>query len=302
MTVASHTSSVQTPLIPVLAVVGVGLIGGSFAAALKTAGAVGRVLGVGRQPATLERARVMGLIDEVVTLDQALEQAGVIMLATPVGAMSPLLEKIQPLLRPGVVVTDAGSTKEDLVVMARSILGDKFSQFVPGHPIAGAEQVGPEAADGDLYRDRTVVLTPQAETSAQAIDLVTKAWQACGARVLSMDPQVHDGVLASVSHMPHLLSAVFMWQVAMAGDSDVRLSLAGSGFRDFTRIAAGSPEVWRDIFLANRGAVLTELRHFKQALAHAEQALQDGDGQALVDFLEPAAKARRTWGNGNGLS
>lgn len=302
MNALSQRSSDTAPLIPVLAVVGVGLIGGSFAAALKATGAAGRVLGVGRQPATLQRAQSLRLIDQAVTLEQALEQADVIMLATPVAAIGPLLETMAPMLRKDTIVTDAGSTKCDVVAAARAALGSKLSQFVPGHPIAGAEQEGPESADADLYRDRTVVLTPLDETADEALSRITTAWQRCGARVLTMAPDVHDTVLASVSHVPHFLSSVFMWQVARAEDSDLRLSLAGSGFRDFTRISAGSPEVWRDIFLANRTAVLAELDQVRGALTQAEQALQAGDGPALLDFLERAALARRFWGSRSGLS
>lgn len=295
-------SNQPTPLVPVLAVVGVGLIGGSFAAALKAAGAAGRILGVGRDTSTLERARSLGLIDEAATLDAALEQADLVMLAAPVGTIASLLDTIAPRLRANTVVTDAGSTKSDIVHAARQSLGSKLGQFVPGHPIAGAEQTGPKAARPDLYMNRNVVLTPLAETGRPALSLMTRAWQVCGARVLTMDPDTHDTVLASVSHVPHFLSSVFMWQVAMAQDSDLRLSLAGSGFRDFTRIAAGSSEVWRDIFMTNRKAVLTELADVRRALEHAEQALRDGDAQALEDFLERAALARRLWASRSRLT
>lgn len=302
MTAVSTNPDVVKPLIPVLAVVGVGLIGGSFAAALKASASVGRVLGVGRDPATLEKARLLGLIDQTATLDEALGQADIIMLATPVGAMGPIFERMTPSLQAKTVVTDAGSTKADVADAARAILGSKSKQFVPGHPIAGAEQTGPDAAFPDLYRNRNVVLTPTDDTAPDALALVSRAWQACGARVLTMDPQTHDTVLASVSHVPHFLSAVYMWQVAMADDSDLRMSLAGTGFRDFTRIAAGSSEVWRDIFMANRDAVLTELDEVKQALQHAEKALRDGDEVALQKFLERAALARRFWGSRSGLT
>lgn len=302
MTAVSEQSDTVKPLVPVLAVVGVGLIGGSFAAASRAAGSVGQVLGVGRDPATLAKAQSLGLIDQVVTLDEALERADLVMLATPVGAIAPLLETMEPLLRPETVVTDAGSTKADVADAARAALGSKSGQFVPGHPIAGAEQTGPEAAFAELYRQRTVVLTPREDTSDHALGLVSRAWQACGARVLTMDPQTHDTVLASVSHVPHFLSSVYMWQVAMSDDSDLRLSLAGTGFRDFTRIAAGSSEVWRDIFMANRTAVLAELEEVKRALEKAELALRDGDEQALQKFLERAALARRFWASRSGLS
>lgn len=290
------------PLVPVLAIVGVGLIGGSFAAALRSRAAVGRVLGVGRQPATLARARELGLIDEAVSLEQAAQQADLIFLSTPVGATETILSQLKPILRPGTVITDAGSTKADVVAAARRALGDHIGQFVPGHPIAGAESTGPDAAEASLYRGRTVVLTPLEENAGAAKAYLTKVWECCGARVMAMDPEIHDTVLASVSHVPHLLSSVFMWQVATAHDSDIRMALAGSGFRDFTRIAAGSPEVWRDIFLANRSAVLAELQEVKAALTRAEQALHDADGKALEDFLERAALARRFWGSRSGLT
>lgn len=290
-----------SPLIQTLAVVGPGLIGGSFAAALKACGQSGRVLGVGRDRGALARAQELGLIDEAVTLEDAARQADLIMLAVPVGAVVALLGRLQPLVRADAVITDAGSTKLEIVEGARDVLGRKFAQFVPGHPIAGAEQAGPDAAQADLFRGRNVVLTPQAETSERPVQLVTRAWEHCGARVLTMDPGVHDQVLASVSHVPHFLSSVYMWQVATAENSDVRLTLAGSGFRDFTRISAGSPEVWRDIFMANRQAMLAELAEVRQALERTEEALAAGDTVALEDILERAAVARRFWASRSGL-
>lgn len=298
------TSSTTTPsnaLVPVLAVVGIGLIGGSFAAALRASGAVGRVLGVGRQAASLAQARDLGLIDEVATLQEAAEQADLILLATPVGATQTILSDLRPHIRPETLITDAGSTKANVVEAARNALGDRIVQFIPGHPIAGSEAAGPQAADATLYRGRTVVLTPLAENSIEHKIHLTRVWERCGAKVLSMDAHVHDTVLASVSHVPHLLSSVYMWQVASAHDADLRMALAGSGFRDFTRIAAGSAEVWRDIFTTNREAVLSELQQVKAALAQAEQALQAGNDEQLQDFLERAALARRFWGSRSGL-
>lgn len=302
MSASGAVTAPAQPLVPVLAVVGVGLIGGSFAAALRDRGAVGRVLGVGRQAATLVQARELGLIDEIVSLQEAAQQADLIFLAMPVGATETILSQLKPFLRPDTIVTDAGSTKANVVSVARAVLGDRIGQFIPGHPIAGAEKTGPQAAEAALYRGRTVVLTPLEENSSQAKAYLTRVWECCGARVMAMDAQVHDTVLASVSHVPHFLSSVFMWQVATAQDSDLRMALAGSGFRDFTRISAGSPEVWRDIFLANRSAVLSELQEVKAALSRAELALQDADGESLQDFLEHAALARRFWGSRSGLT
>ncbi len=297
-----NPEALQTPRVGVLAVVGVGLIGGSFAAALRKAGAVGRILGVGRTPGPLAQAKRLGLIDDVVTLSQAAEQADLIFLATPVGTFPALLGGLLPSLGANAVITDGGSTKADVVDAAYQVLGSRAGQFIPGHPIAGAERTGPEAADASLYQGRNVVLTPLPENDPAQRQWLTRLWEQCGARVLTMAPQAHDTALASVSHVPHFLSSVFMAQVAASADADLRLRLAGTGFRDFTRISAGSPEMWRDIFLANRDAVLTELAQVRAVLAQAEQALAQDDGQQLFDLLERAALARRFWGSRSGLS
>ncbi|TAN30931.1 MAG: prephenate dehydrogenase/arogenate dehydrogenase family protein [Castellaniella sp.] len=292
-----------TPLVPVLAVVGIGLIGGSFAAALRRVGQVGRVLGVGRRPASLQRARDLGLIDEIADFYQAAEQADLILLATPVGAMPAALQALAPLLRPQTLITDAGSTKSDVARMARDLLGDQCSQFIPGHPIAGSEMTGPEAADPMLYHGRKVVLTPFEETPGTALHRLIRIWEACGGRVQIMDPAAHDRALASVSHVPHFLAAAYMAQVVQAADADVRLSLAGTGFRDFTRIAAGSAEVWRDIFLSNREAVLRELDDFDRVLQTLRATLEaDTDPAGLEALLEQAALARRFWGGRDTMS
>ena len=283
------------PLIPVLAVVGVGLIGGSFAAALRRAGQVGRVLGVGRSASSLARAVELGLIDEAVSAEDAAARADLVLLSTPVGGLKNVLSRMLPHLGAATVVTDAGSTKAEVVDAAREALGERVGCFVPGHPIAGAERTGPEAADAKLYVGRTVILTPLAENSAASISLVRRAWQACGSSVIDMDAGAHDRVLASVSHLPHLLSSVYMEQVATAVDARTRLDLAGSGFRDFTRIAAGSPEMWRDIFLSNRDAMLAELADVRAVLDRAERAIADGDDAALLALLDTAAQARRNW-------
>lgn len=287
--------------IPVLVIVGPGLIGGSIAAALKKAGCVGRVIGVSRQAATTDAALRLGLIDEVADLESATQQADVIVLATPVRATRQLLSKLKPYLQPHTLVTDAGSTKADVLQDALDVLGDQAQQFVPGHPIAGAEKAGPEAAFATLYENRVAILTPHVDNPTHFKNQLIRLWESCGARVMLMSAADHDRVLASVSHVPHFLSSVFMWQVASAADADVRLRVAGSGFRDFTRISAGSAEVWRDIFLSNRQAVLAELQQIRAAFEQAETALQEMDEQALYDFLDKAALARRLWGKRSGL-
>lgn len=290
------------PLVPVLAVVGIGLIGGSFAAALRRASQVGRVLGVGRSRASIERALALGLIDEAVTLEQAAQCADLILLATPVRAMDEALRTMAPHLSADALITDAGSTKADVAEMALDVLGARCTQFVPGHPIAGSEMTGPESADALLYQGRTVILTPFERTPVGVRTWLTKVWEVCGARVIAMEPATHDQALASVSHVPHFLAAAYMTQVSRASNADLRLSLAGTGFRDFTRIAAGSPEVWRDIFLSNREAVLSEIQQFSAILEDLRQTLERADTDALEEVLEQAALARRFWGSRSGLT
>lgn len=286
--------------IPTLAVVGPGLIGGSVAAALKKANAVKHVVGVGSDQADLNMAQSLGLIDTVASLPHAAAQADIILLATPVGAMPSLLKELKKHLHENCIVTDVGSTKKNIVHQAEKILQDSFNQFVPAHPIAGAEKTGPKAASSKLFDGKNVVLTPTNKTNKTAQEEVVKMWVACGARVLVMSPNEHDEILASVSHVPHFLSSVYMWQVASAFNSDLRLTLAGTGFQDFTRIAAGSAEVWRDIFLSNKEAVLNELKQVQKAFAHAEKTLIESDEKALYDFLEKAALARRLWASRSG--
>lgn len=288
-----------SPLIPVLAVVGTGLIGGSFAAALRRVGQVEQVLGVGRNPKSLEQAQKLGLIDEIVDLTTAAARADVIFLATPIGAMSAILQDLYPVLSPGTLITDAGSTKQDVADIAVQALDDKYLQFIPGHPIAGSEMVGPEAADAMLFHGRKVVLSPYAATAGDDIHYLIRIWESCGARVQLMEPQAHDRALASVSHVPHFLSSAYMAQIIQSENSAARLNLAGTGFRDFTRIAAGSAEVWRDIFISNKTAVLDEIAGFSKSLEQLKQALEQDDYATMEKILEQAALARRFWGGRN---
>lgn len=283
------------PLIPVLVVVGVGLIGGSFIAALRHAKQVGRVIGVGRNAQALARAQALGLIDEIASPAEAAARADLILLATPVGALPSVFEAIAPHLRPGTVVTDAGSTKQDVIAAARAGLGARIDQFVPAHPIAGSDRHGPEAADAALYRGRTVILAPLAENSPDDIEMVRTAWRHCGAAVVQLTAETHDAVFASVSHLPHLLAFAYMNQVAAAPDAATRLALAGSGFRDFTRIAGSSPEIWRDIFVSNRPALLNELAQVQAMLDTYRDALLAGDVVQLEALLGKASDTRRTW-------
>jgi len=281
-------------IIEKLAIVGAGLIGGSFALALKQAGAVREVLGVGRNPARLAVARELGLIDHVADWVQA-GQADCILLALPVGETEAVLKQLAPHLKPGAIVTDAGSTKANVVAAARTTLGARFADFVPGHPIAGSEQSGPGAARADLYQGKKVVLTPQADTRASALATVRALWEATGAQVETLDADLHDRVFAAVSHLPHLAAFALVDELAQRADGDTFFRFAASGFRDFTRIAGSSPEMWRDIALANREAVLTELDAYLAALQALRQTVASDDADALLAIFSRARAAREHW-------
>lgn len=277
-----------------LTLVGTGLIGGSFALALKQAGAVREVLGVGRNPARLAVARELGLIDRAVGWAEA-GQTDCILLALPVGDTEAVLKKLAPHLKPGVIVTDAGSTKADVVEAARAALGPRFADFVPGHPIAGSEQSGSGAARADLYQGKRVVLTPQSETRADAVATVRALWEAAGAQVETLDAAQHDRIFAAVSHLPHLAAFALVDDLAQRADGDTFFRFAASGFRDFTRIAGSSPEMWRDIALANREAVLTELDAYVAALQVLRSAVSAKDAAALLAIFSRAREARNHW-------
>ena len=281
-------------IVDTLALIGTGLIGGSFSLALKQAGAVREVLGVGRNPARLTVARELGLIDRAVDWAEA-GRADCILLALPVGETGAVLQKLTPHLKTGAIVTDAGSTKLNVVAAARAALGKHFADFVPGHPIAGSEQSGPGAARADLYQGRKVVLTPQADTRADALATVTALWEAAGAQVETLDAELHDHVFAAVSHLPHLAAFALVDELAQRADGDTFFRFAASGFRDFTRIAGSSPEMWRDIALANRAAVLTELDAYIVALQALRSAVSAEDAAALLAIFSRARAARTHW-------
>jgi prephenate dehydrogenase len=279
-----------------LVVVGVGLIGASFALALKAAGGVGRVIGVGRSRPNLERALALGAIDDVAD-DPAAAVTGAdfVLVTTPVGAMPGIFARIAPRLPAGAVVTDGGSTKQDVVAAARAAFGPRIAQFVPAHPIAGSDASGAGAATATLYRDREVVVTALPENAPETVARVRAAWQACGARVTEMTPADHDAVLAAVSHLPHLLAYALMHELAARADAAELFAHAGSGLRDVTRLAASHPEMWRDICLANRPALLGELRRYQNALAELGALLEQSDGAGLERLFAAARAARRAW-------
>jgi prephenate dehydrogenase len=274
---------------------GVGLIGGSFALALRKANAVGEVVGFGRSTATLQQAYQLGLIDRIGTDLSELGEADLVLLATPVGQMAELMARIVPHLGKHTLVTDGGSTKSDVVAAARANLGNKISQFIPAHPIAGAEKTGPDAALADLYQGKKVVLTPLPENSAESVARVRKAWELCGAVVSELTPQQHDEVFAAVSHLPHLLSFALVHDLAQRENRDLLLSFAASGFRDFTRIAASSPEMWRDICMANRDALLDELGLYIEELGMLHEALAEADADKLEEVFSLSSQVRGNW-------
>ena len=277
-----------------LAVIGTGLIGGSFALALKQAGAVREVLGVGRNPERLTVARELGLIDRAVDWPEA-GQADCILLALPVGETEAVLQQLAPHLKAGTIVTDAGSTKLNVVAAARAALGARFADFVPGHPIAGSEKSGPGAARADLYQGRKVVLTPQADTRAAALATVRALWEAAGAQVETLDAALHDRVFAAVSHLPHLAAFALVDELAQRADGETFFRFAASGFRDFTRIAGSSPEMWRDIALGNRDALLIELDAYVAALQALRGTVSAADAEALLAIFSRARAAREHW-------
>lgn len=279
-----------------IAIFGVGLIGGSFALALKKAGAVNQVVGVGRTAATLERARELGLIDTLCTsVAQAVTDADLILIAAPVAQTGAILAAIEPHLQPNTVVTDAGSTKADVVAAARRALGAKIGQFVPGHPIAGRELNGPDAAVDDLYAGKKVVLAPLPENAPRDILLVAEAWKSCGAIIHQLTPEKHDRVFAAVSHLPHLLAYALVDEIARKPDADLLFQYAASGFRDFTRIAGSSSEMWRDISLANHAALLDELDAYMLQLSSLRAHLAAADGPAIEAVYANAQHARQNW-------
>ncbi len=278
-------------------IVGVGLIGGSLALSLKRAGVVGTVVGVGRSAASLEKARMLGVIDEAAeSLADAARGASLIVLCAPVAQNFALLHALEPHLEPGTIVTDAGSTKSDVIMAAKTALGDKVAQFVPAHPIAGRELHGVEAALNDLYLDKKVVLCPLQENSRADVAAVRAMWEAAGADCHVMSAVQHDAVFATVSHLPHLLSYALVAQVANAEDASLKLDFAGGGFRDFTRIAASSPEMWRDICIANKEALLSEINTYEAVLGHLKAQIKAGDGAALERVFARASAARLKWG------
>jgi prephenate dehydrogenase len=276
-----------------LAVIGVGLIGGSFALALKQARKASQVVGVGRNAANLKLALERGIIDAIAPDPaSAARDADLVLVSTPVAQFPKVFAGLAGAKG---LITDGGSTKRDVIFAARKALGKKIARFVPAHPIAGAEKSGAGAASAELFREKRVVLTPLRENVNEDVAKVEQAWSACGARLSRMDPEEHDAVLAAVSHLPHLLAYALVHDVAKRNNSAQLFSFAAGGFRDFTRIASSHPEMWRDICLANRDRLLQELKSYANELGSIRKLLQAGDGAALEKLFSAARDARNKW-------
>ena len=279
-----------------LGVIGCGLMGGSFALALKRAGLVKRVIGYSKSPSTTETAKRLGVIDTVAeSALLAVSGSDIVLIAVPVAATEATFKAIRHLIEPGVLIMDVGSTKRDVVDAARRVLKENIVSFVPAHPIAGKEVAGISNADATLYQGRQVILTPLPQTSPELVQRATDVWAAIGAQVLRMTPENHDGAFAAVSHLPHMLAFAYFNSVARQPAGRDYLSLAGPGFRDFTRIAASDATMWRDILMSNREEVLKQSLRFRHTLEAMELALKSGNIEALEDMVRSASEARGNW-------
>ncbi|NCP39925.1 MAG: prephenate dehydrogenase/arogenate dehydrogenase family protein [Rhodoferax sp.] len=279
-----------------LGLIGCGLMGGSFALALKKAGLVQRVVGYSKSPSTTERARALGVIDvEAPSALLAVSGADIVLVAVPVASSEATFKSIRHMVTPQTLIMDVGSTKNDVVQAAQNGLRERVGSFVPAHPIAGKERAGVENADADLYARRQVILTPTAATQAEQIRRAEDVWRAIGSKVVYMTPQAHDTTFAAVSHLPHLLAFALMNTVGGQSSGQNFLSLAGPGFRDSTRIAAGDPQVWRDIFMSNGAEVLAQCQLLRDQLQLFETAMQAQDQRTLEALITQASSTRAHW-------
>ena len=279
-----------------LGLIGCGLMGGSFALALKRAGLVKRVVGYSKSPSTTERARQMGVIDvEAPSALLAVSGADIVLLAVPVSATEATFKAIRHLINPNTLLMDVGSTKRDVVDAARRVLRDNVGCFVPAHPITGKEVSGVENADVNLYAGKQVILTPIERTFTKQLQKAVDVWSALGCNVVKMSPQAHDAAFAAVSHLPHLIAFALINGISGQANGQDYLSLAGPGFRDFSRISASDPKMWRDILIANREELLDQSKIFQQTLQSLEKLISSGDGDALEKLVEQASDTRANW-------
>jgi prephenate dehydrogenase len=279
-----------------LGLIGCGLMGGSFALALKRAGLVKRVVGYSKSPSTTERARQMGVIDvEAPSALLAVSGADIVLLAVPVSATEATFKAIRHLVGPNTLIMDVGSTKRDVVDAARRVLRDHLGCFVPAHPITGKEVSGVEHADPDLYFGKQVILTPIERTFTIQLEKAVNVWTALGCNVLKMSPQSHDAAYAAVSHLPHLIAFALINSISGQAQGKDYMSLAGPGFRDFTRIAASDPKMWRDILVANKEELLEQSRIFQNTLKDLEKLIGAADGDTLEERIDQASHTRANW-------
>ncbi len=280
-------------LIKRLAIIGVGLIGGSLARALRAAGEVGEVVGCGRGKENLEQAVQLGVIDSYThDVGEAVQGADVVFLAVPLGAMRDTFAAIKGHLGDAALVTDGGSAKGSVVNDCRAVFGHDLPGFVPGHPIAGTENSGVEASFAELYQNRRVILTPTENTSDEALQRITTMWEICGSDVTHMSVQHHDEVLAATSHLPHMLAFALVDSLARMKENDEIFRYAAGGFRDFTRIASSSPVMWRDICIANRDAISSIMKGYSRDMADLADTVSRGDGEHLLEIFERAKESR----------
>ena len=279
-----------------LGLIGCGLMGGSFALALRRAGLVKRVVGYSKSPSTTERARMMGVIDiEAPSALMAVSGADIVLIAVPVAATEATFKAIKHLVTSDMLVMDVGSTKRDVIDAARRALREHVGSFVPAHPITGKEVSGVDNADPDLYTGRQVIITPVDRTLPTQLQKAVDVWSALGCRVLKMTPEQHDAAFASVSHLPHMIAFALMNAISGQPQGKDYLSLAGPGFRDFTRIAASDPKVWRDILLSNRTELLAQSRLFQECLKALERQIESGNTEGLESLIDIASRTRSNW-------
>lgn len=279
-----------------LGLIGCGLMGGSFALALKRAGLVRRVVGYSKSPSTTERARQLGVIDvEAPSALLAVSGADLVLLAVPVAATESTLKAIRQLIAPNVLIMDVGSTKRDVIDAARRVLRNDVGVFVPCHPVTGREVSGVDNAVADLYTGKQVVLTPIERTRTAQLQQAEQLWRALGCSVVRMSPETHDAAFAAISHLPHLLAFALMNAITGQEQGASFLSLAGPGFRDFSRIAAGDPEMWRDVLIANREELAAQVSHFQSALSEFRRLIADGQADDLQRLITRASQARAGW-------
>ena len=279
-----------------LGVIGCGLMGGSFALALKRAGLVERVVGYSKSPSTTEKAKKLGVIDMAAeSALLAVSGSDIVLIAVPVAATEATFKAVRHLVEPGVLFMDVGSTKREVVDAARRVLKERIESFVPAHPIAGKESGGIAHADATLYNGRQVILTPLQQTDPELVQKATDVWAAIGSQVLRMTPENHDAAFAAVSHLPHMLAFAYFNSVARQPAGRDFLSRAGPGFRDFTRIAASDPSVWRDILMSNREEIIKQSERFRHTLDAMEHVMKIGNLEALEDLIRSASDSRAGW-------